>query len=104
LKFGIERTTVINRDIDQVSDNDSGHHDIGLRFRLWCMHTESGLTPQQKADAYEQWALEFEQVPRRWEPYAGWAAGLADSARRLARHERGEAVDWSNVPTAAQTG
>jgi hypothetical protein len=88
---------VISLNDDQ--QNDDGRHDgIGQRFSRWIMYTEPELTPLERAQAYEQWAAEFEAVPLHREPYAGWAKGLADSARRLARHHRGQPMGEPDAP------
>jgi hypothetical protein len=66
---------------------------VGRRFQLWIGSDEPDLSADQKAAAYETFAIEFESLPASREPSSGWAATMADLCRRIARHHRGGAPD-----------
>jgi hypothetical protein len=61
----------------------------------WLHYEAPKLTPAQKAHAYDQFAAEFDGLPRGLEPYPGWALTMARLCRRAGGRLRGEAVvEW----------
>src|SRR5690242_11254824 len=63
---------------------------VGLRYLRWSKYVEPNLTTAQRAEALDDFATEFDAVPRDLEPFAGWGEFLANSCRRLASRCRGE--------------
>jgi hypothetical protein len=74
----------------------------GERYVKWAHYRAHRLSDAEKADAYEQFAKEFDEFPANLEPYQGWADTMAYCCRRLAKWSRGETPEeW--VPAHERT-
>lgn len=75
---------------------------VGLCYLRWSKYVEPNLTKTQRAEALDDFATEFDAVPRDREPFAGWGEFLANSCRRMASRCRGEdpgplAPEWEHA-------
>jgi hypothetical protein len=82
-----------------LTDADRDH--VGYRFQQWTLSWTEGYWPlrelssKQKANGYEQFAVEFESMPIAMEPYVRWGAIMAYLCRRCAKQHRGEPLpEW----------
>jgi hypothetical protein len=63
---------------------------VGERYVTWANYRAHKLSDAEKAEAYEQFAKDFDEMPRDREPFPGWADEMAYCCRRLAMWSRGE--------------
>lgn len=83
-----------------MSLTDADRDTVGYRYLQWVTSPsyESTLTSHEKAIGHDQFAAEFEALPKHLEPHRGWAATMAYLNRRIARRQRGEPVDDWDPP------